>query len=146
MALTIENRLIEVRDAPTKRNVKVEEFRKLLCCLSRIGVAPSTERNEDLVVCTKRHIPVHHGADANGGETGDLYTILFFDVFAQGGIAVLKTFPDGLDAIGPQTIDELVLPGVTALCDGLVVFVNQHSLDTCGSEFNAQHGTTGFYD
>ena len=146
MALAIEDSLIKVRDAPTKGNVEVEQFGEFLCGLTCIGVSPSAERNEDLVVLAKWHIAMHHRTDADGSETSDLYAILLFDILAQRGIAVLQAFPDSLDAIGPKSVDELVLPRVAALCDRLVFLVNQHSLDTCGSEFDTENGTTGFYD
>ena len=136
MALTIEDSLIKMRDAPAERNVEVEQFGEFLSSLSCVGVAPSTERYEDLVVCTKGHIAMHHSANANGSEPCDLYAILLFDILAKRGIAVLKSFPNSLNAIRPKSVDKLVLPRVTALCDWLVLFVNQHSLDACGSEFD----------
>jgi hypothetical protein len=46
--LTIQDSLIEVRDAPTERDVVVEELAEFCCCLAGVGVTPGTERSKDI--------------------------------------------------------------------------------------------------
>ena len=137
----VQDGLIEVRNAPTEWDVVVEELAELGSSLAGVGVAPGAERCEDLLtlgnrcpaggfaIGTKGHIAVHHGTDADGGKLLDFAIILSLDVAAKVCIAILNAVPDGFSAIGPESIDELVLPLVTALCDGLVLLVDEDGLD-----------------
>ena len=74
----------------------------------------------------------------------DFHVIQAADVFAEVGVALLQAEPDGLLAIGPQAVHELVFPLVAALGDGTVVLVDQHRLDTGGAELDAQDRFSGF--
>ena len=74
----------------------------------------------------------------------DLNVITFAHVIAQVGIAVLQAEPDGFVAVGPQAVNELVLPFVAALGDRDVVLVDKHSLDAGGSELDTEDGPSGF--
>jgi hypothetical protein len=74
----------------------------------------------------------------------DFAVILSLDVAAKVCIAVLDAVPDGFGAIGPESIDELVLPLVTALCDGLVLLVDEYGLDAGRAELDAEDGFAGF--
>ena len=64
-ANVVEYSLIQMRDAPAERNVEVEELRKGSGSFAGVGVAPCTERNENLAVLIERHVAVHHGADSH---------------------------------------------------------------------------------
>ena len=108
--LVVENALIEVRDAPTQGDVVVEELRELGSSLAGVGVTPSAERNQNLLVLVEGHIAVHHGAEADGCQGLDLAVVLLLYVLAQFGIAVLQTVPYSLGRVGPQTIYQLVFP------------------------------------
>ena len=130
MGLFVEDGLIQVGDAPTKGNIEIEELGELGRSLAGVGVAPGAERHEDIAVGAERHITMHHGTDADGCEVFDLNAVLFHHVGAQAGVAVLQAVPDGFDAVCPQAVDQLVLPLVTALCDGLIIFIDEHGLDT----------------
>ena len=73
-------------------------------------------------------------------------TVIFCQyVLAQVSIAVLQSVPDAVHAIGPQTIHELVLPLVTALCNRLVLLVNENGLDAGRTELYAEHGLSALY-
>ena len=129
MGIVVEYALIEVADAPAERNVVVEELAEFSSSLAGIGVAPSAERHENLLVLIESHIAVHHGREADTGEGFDFAVVLLLNILAEVGIAVLQSLPDILDSVGPQTVNELVFPLVRALCYRLVLLVDEYSLD-----------------
>ena len=140
MFLVVENSLVEVRDAPTQGNVIVEQLRELGGSLSSVGVTPCAEGNQNLLLLVEGHIAVHHGAEADGSQTLDFAVILFHHVLTQLGITVLQTIPDSFNAVGPQSVNELVLPLVRALSNGFVFLVDKNGLDACGTEFDSENG------
>jgi hypothetical protein len=73
---------------------------------------------------------MHHGTDADRSELLDFAVIFSLDILAKVSIAVFETVPDSFGAIGPKSVDELVFPLVTALCDRLVLLVDKDGLDT----------------
>ena len=74
----------------------------------------------------------------------DLDVIAGLHIGPEGGVAVLQAEPEGLLAVGPEAVHELVLPLVGALGDGFVLLIDQDGLDTGGSELDAQDGFAGF--
>lgn len=58
------------------------------------------------------------------------------------GVAVLQTVPDAVDAVGPEAVNELVLPLVTTLCYRLVLLVDEDSLDAGRAELDTEHSLT----
>ncbi len=140
MLLVVEYGLIEMADAPAERNVVDEQVAEHSGSLGRVGVSPCTERHKDVALLVERHVAVHHGADAYGSKTFNLYIVGSLDVGPQIGIAVLQTVPDGLDAVGPQTVDKLVFPFVTPLGYGVVILIDEHGLDAGRPEFDAENG------
>ena len=110
VGLVIEDCLIEVGDAPAQGYVEDEELRELLGGTGRVGVAPGAEGHEYGAVGAEGHIAVHHGADADGRQTLDLHVVVGAHVVAQTCVAVLEAIPDGLGAVGPEPVDELVFP------------------------------------
>ena len=83
------------------------------------------------------------GREANGGQRFYLAVILPLYVFAQLGVAVLQAVPNGFSRVGPQAVNELVLPLVRALSYGFIVLVDEYGLDACGTEFDSENGLTG---
>lgn len=132
-------------DAPAERDVEVEEIRQFCCCLACVRVTPCAERNQNLFLLVESHVTVHHGTDPYGGEVFYLDAILCLHIVAQGGVAVLQTLPDSLDAIGPQTILQLVLPGMGALRYRLVLIIDEDGLDTGRAELYSENGFTLLY-
>ncbi len=66
MGFLVQYRLIEVSDAPTVGDVKLEQLSEFLCCLRGRGVSPRTKRDEEISVLFECHVTVHHGAKADG--------------------------------------------------------------------------------
>ena len=87
---------------------------------------------------------MHHGADADGGQRPYFRAILPLDIRAQIGVAILQSGPDGIDAVSPQSVHELVFPFVAALGYRLVFPVDEDGFDAGGAELNAQNGFAGF--
>ena len=81
------------------------------------------------------------GVDPDAKE--ELYTMLG-EINRGQGVTILQSIPDGLNAICPKSVNQLVLPGVTSLSDGLVFLVNQNSLDSSGTEFYTKNGLACF--
>ena len=144
MLLLVQDGLVQVGDAPAQGNVVNEQLREGRCGLTGIGVAPGAEGDHEVAFLVERHVAVHHGADADGGEMLDLHVIALADIVAQVSVAVLQAEPDGFVAVGPKAVHELVFPLVAALCDRNVILVHQHRLDAGGTELDAEDGFSGF--
>ena len=140
MLLVVKYCLVQVADTPAQRNVIVEQFGKLGSGLARVRIAPGTEGHQNLLLLVECHIAVHHGRETDGCQRLYLAVVLLLYVFAQLGVAILQTVPDGFGRVSPKTVDELVLPLVTALSDGFVVLVDKYGLNTRGTELDSQNG------
>ena len=116
----------------------MEKFSKFLRCLTCDIVSPCAERNHQLACFVKRHVSVHHGTDSKSTYACKLHTVFTQNIFCHILIAGLETFPDFLQAVCPDTIHILILPSVTAGCDGLVLIINQNCLDPCGTELDSK--------
>ena len=103
--LVVENSLIEVADAPTERNVVVEEFGELCSSLTCIGVTPGAERYQDLLLFVESHITVHHSAETDSGKSFNLAVVLSLNILAEFCIAVLESVPDSLSGVSPESIN-----------------------------------------
>ena len=146
--LVVKNALVEMGDAPAERDVVVEELGEFSGSLSGIGVTPSAEGNHDFVLLVESHIAVHHGRDTDTSQNLEFRIVLLEHILAEISIAVLQTIPDGLGAIGPESVDQLVFPGVTALGDGFVLLVDEDGLDTGRAKLDTENGFTlldGFF-
>ena len=141
MFFVVEDCLIEVADTPTERYVVVEEFAEFCCSLACVGVTPCAERYENFVAL-EWHITVHHGTETNCGQTFNLDLILFKNILAEVSIAILKTIPDSLDAICPQSVNQLVFPSVAALSYRLVLLIDENCLYSGRAELDSEYGFT----
>ena len=87
---------------------------------------------------------MHHGTETNGTQHLDVAVIFLLDVLSQVGVAVLQTIPNGFGRIGPQAVNQLVFPCVASLCDGLVLRVDENSLDAGRAKLYTEDGLTRF--
>ena len=71
---------------------------------------------------------MHHGAYAYGGERFYLCVVVLAHIGAEIGIAILQAIPDGLGAVGPQSVHHLVFPLVAALGYRAVIVVGEDCL------------------
>ena len=140
----VEDALVEMRDAPAQGNVVVEELAQLGSSLARVGVAPSAEGHQYLLLLVESHIAVHHGREANGSQALYLATVLLQDISAKVDVAVLQAFPDKVDAVCPQAVNKLVLPFESTLSNRLVVLVNKDRLYAGRAKLNAEDGFPAF--
>ncbi len=92
--LAVQDRLIQMRNAPSLRNIVVEQLRQLFCCLAGNGVAPGAERYQQLILVVKRQIAVHHGTDANGRQTMDGNAVFILHISPKIRIASLQSCPN----------------------------------------------------
>ena len=91
---------------------------------------------------------MHHGRDADAGKNLNLGVVLCQHVLAKVGVAVLKTEPNGFGGVGPQTVHKLILPCVGALGYGLVLLIDENSLDAGRAKLDTENGFTcndGFF-
>ena len=145
MVLFVEYCLIEVGDAPSQRDVEVEQFRELGGSFRCVGVSPCAERGKYLLLLVECHVSVHHGANADGSQLFYLNVVFGYHVGTKVSVAVLHTVPYSLDAVSPQSVDKLVLPFVRALGYRDVVLVDEHCLDSCGTEFDTENSLAFLY-
>ena len=129
MLFAVQDRLIEMRNRPSLRNMIPEKFRQLVGSLLRDRIPPCAERHHQLVLPVKRHIPVHHGAEPDGPEFCQLLAVLRLHILCQLPIAVLQSRPDILQTVSPDAVLQPVLPVMRPRRDRLIVLIHQHGLD-----------------
>ncbi len=143
--LTVEDSLVEMRDAPTERDVILEQLGKDVCSLTGVGVAPCAECGEHVAILVERHVAVHHRADADSGKRGDLHAIFLLHVLAEVAVAVLNAKPDSFQTVGPEIVYQLIFPFVAPLGYGVVVLVDEDSLDAGRAKLYTEDGFTRLY-
>src|SRR5271169_1939490 len=99
MRFLVQYRLIEVSDAPTMGNVKLEQFSEFLCCLGGRGVSPRTKRDQEISVLIECHITVHHGAEADGTNSPQRNVVILQNLLAQLPITLLQACPNIFEEI-----------------------------------------------
>src|SRR5215469_16227638 len=94
MGFLVQYRLIEVGNAPTKRNVELEQLSE--CCGSPRGrrVPPGTKRGEQISVLIECQITVHHGTEANGASSPQGSVVSIGNLPAELPITLLQACPD----------------------------------------------------
>ena len=137
--LVLQNCLVVVRDAPSLRNVELEERRQLRRGLSRHDVAPRAERHEKPALFVERKISVHHARHAERCQLREMRAVFRRSVGNALCIRVAHARLDIFERIAPDAVDQLVLPVVRALRDNLEAVVDKHRLDARRAELNAHH-------
>ena len=136
----IDNRLVQVRDRPPERNVDTEQVRQLGCSDTGRGVAPGSERHEQLACAVERQVAVHHRRDPDRAVALRAHTVLLLDVGEKVGVGGLDAGPDVLQRVCPDPVDERVLPPVGP--DGencrRIVIADQADLDARRTQLDSQ--------
>ena len=138
--LAVQDRLVEMGDAPALRDVEVKERRQLFGGLAGDRVAPGAERGELIALAVKGEIAVHHRGNADRADCRKLEIILLLHVAAQRGKAVLHADAHVLQRIGPDPVDQAVFPLPVAGSDGNMLLVDQNSLDTGRAQLKPEYG------
>jgi hypothetical protein len=140
--LVVEHGLVEVRDRPPQRDVDPEELRQHGGRSVGVGVAPGAERCEQLALFVEREVAVHHRRDADGADRLQPDVVPIAHVGDEVGVCGLQAGPHIVDVVGPQPVDEAVLPGVAADGDHRRRIVGEHEagLDARRAELDAERG------
>ena len=142
MRFVSKDRLIEMSDAPSLGDIESECIGQLIGGFFRDRVSPCPERNEETAFGIECHISVHHGAYADGTDSGERLAEPGLIVVLEISVTVLKTVSDRVERVGPDLsavfVDQFVLPCVGALCDDLAALVRHYRLDPGGTEFDSQ--------
>ncbi len=134
----VQDRLIEVRNTPALRNVKLEEFRELFRGLPGNGVAPGAKRDELLPGLVKSQIAMHHRAETNRANPLERSVVLLRKLGTQLAIAGLQTRPNFFQAVSPNAVFVAIFPLITAGGQRLMSFANQHRLNPRRPKLNTQ--------
>ena len=129
MLFSVQNCLIQMRNAPTLRNIVVEQLRQLLRSFPCNRIAPGTKRNKQLILIIKRKIAMHHCADADCGKAMNFRIVFLLHILKKIRIASLQSLPDILQRIGPNSIFQPVFPFPCTLGNRNVVCCNEFRLD-----------------
>ena len=140
MLLPVEDRLIEVRDAPALRDIESEELCQLFGGRSGDRVAPGAEFRQLLSAFVKGQIAVHHGRDADGSHGRQFNAEFCLYVVFQSRKAGADTGVYVFHGIGPYSVDKPVLPLVIAGRDGDMALIDQHRFDACAPQFKTENG------
>jgi hypothetical protein len=137
----IPHRLVQVRDRPAQRDVGAEEPGQLGGGIAGRGVAPGAERHEQLVVGVEREVAVHHRRDTDRGELRRSAAALSRQVRDEVGVGRLQSGPDVVEGVGPDPVDELVLPLVCAARehDRRVGGIHEARLDASRAELDPEY-------
>ena len=114
VGLVLQNRLIQMAQAPALGHVEGEGVCQLFRRLGGHGVPPGAEGNKKIHASVKREIAVHHCADADAGELCELHAAGGFHVLFQIGVAGLESFADRVLAVGPDAVPVFVFPFVAS--------------------------------
>ena len=79
MVFAVQDALIEVRDSPAQRDVEIKAIGQSVCRFLCVRIAPGLERCQELSLCIKGHVAMHHGADADGADTREGEAVPLFD-------------------------------------------------------------------
>ena len=102
VVLAVQDRLVEVRDAPPVRDVDAELRAEPLGGPTRVRVAPGAERREQRTVGVEREVAVHHRRHPEGADSGQLDPVASPHVVGQGREALLHPCPDGVQRVRPH--------------------------------------------
>ena len=138
MLLAVQNRLIQMGNAPSLGNIVLEQFGQFPGSLTGNGISPGAEGHQLLSVFIKYQIAVHHGADSDGTYLGKLYAVFFLHVLFQGSKAALQSLPDQTKGIGPDAVVQLVFPVKISYCNGFVAAIHQYRLDSGRTQLNTK--------
>ncbi|CCX65502.1 unknown [Firmicutes bacterium CAG:791] len=139
MLFPVQNCLIQMRNAPSLRNIVVEQLRQLLRSFSCNRIAPGTKRNKQLILIIKRKIAMHHCADADRGKAMNFRIVFLLHILKKIRIASLQSLPDILQRISPNSIFQPVFPFPCTLGNRNVVCCNEFRLDAGRSEFDSDN-------
>src|SRR5574344_1567034 len=114
MLFTVQNSLVQMSDRPSLGNLLSKERGQHFSCRLCDIITPGSEWNKQLILLIKCHIAMHHSTESNDTDVFQFYTILFLHIIFQATITVLKTIPDILQTICPNTILQTILPFMTS--------------------------------
>ena len=128
MRLFVEYSLIEMGNAPALGDVEIESLRKPVSGFFGHGVAPSPERDKQIISTVKGQVAVHHCRYSHSRRRGQLYAEFFLNVLHKVCKASLQTAFYSLVGVSPDTVCKLVLPVVDTVCHRLMAASDEDSL------------------
>ena len=137
MLLAVQNRLIEVGNAPSLRNVVSEARTEDGRGLRGDGVAPRPEGRDLLEVTSQHEIAVHHAGNADGAHAPQRTPQLPLGVLAQRAVAGAHSRHHVLKMVDPYAVFHPVFPAVASGRKRRMIRPGQNGLDAGGAELNA---------
>ena len=138
MIFSAQNSLIQMCNAPSLGNVEIKYRDQLLAGFGCLCISPGTERHQKFSGCIERHIAVHHSAESQRAQGGQLLTVFCLYIVCQALVASLQAFPDIFQAVGPDVVLQTVLPVVGSHGDGCVALIYQYRFDSGGTKLNTE--------
>ena len=105
-------------DTPSQRNIILEQIYQHFGSFSCIAVSPCLEWCKKLSFFVKCHVTV----------------------------TVLKTCPDIIQRVSPQSVLVTVLPCVASGCNWIVLLIDQYCFNSCRTEFDSKICFSAFND
>ena len=139
MFLPVQNRLIQVGNAPALRNVIGKEPGQFLCGFSGGRVSPRTEGSQLVSLLIKGEVAVHHAGDPNRSHLLQFYPLRLLHILHQFPIATLQSAPDLLQIIGPDSVFVAIFPVVSTGSKHFIIRSDQDRLDSGRSQLNSQN-------
>ena len=136
----VQDRLVEVGNAPALGNVELEQIGEFLCRLPGHGVAPGAKRDEQISVLIEGQVAVHHAAEADGANGLERGVVLLKHLVAELAIAFLQACPNIFETVGPDAVFVAVFPLMASRGDRRMILADQHRLDARRAELDAKSG------
>ena len=131
-------------NAPSLRNVIIKQLHQSFRRLSCDAVPPSTKWYQQATVFIKSEIPMHHSTKSDCPKPCQCNVIFCLHICRHLAVAVLKTGPDILQSVSPDSIVQTVFPLMISGSNGRMILTNQHSFDTGGAKFQTHDSFSSF--
>ena len=142
VGLVVEDRLVQVGDAPALRHGEVEERGQLGAGLAGDVVAPGAERHQQLASTSRATYPCIIPLKPMAATVVELHGVAGAHVLDQRGVAGGQALPDIVDVVGPDAVLELVLPGVRARRQRRCIRRDEGRLDAGRAELDPEERAT----
>ena len=128
VGLAVEDGLVQVGNAPPLGHVELKQLRQPFRRVGGDGVLPGAEGDQQVPVLVKGQVAVHHAGNSGGGQVLPVLQL---------GQHLAQALPGVGQVIGPDALVIGALPLKVAGLHGGEVLVNDHALDSGGTQLHA---------
>ena len=125
-------------NAPSLRNIVIEFLRKFLRCLTGDGISPGAERDQEIIVCIKCKVSVHHCGNTDSGKRFHRNAVFVFDIFLYICVAGFQSCENFFFGISPDAVMQTVFPAESAHGEYGSVLTRNNAFDSGRTKLNPE--------